>query len=88
MLTSLREVFFFLAFAGCSTFVHVETSFRALFYRPVQILRNDMRKFKYYKYNLDYNQAKKKAFLLSYCLHAELFAYVGIIFALLFCFYK
>ena len=59
----------FYTLAGCSTFIHFETSLRALLYRPVQILRKDILKFKYYKYNLDYYQAEKNlpAFLLLAC---------------------
>jgi hypothetical protein len=78
----------FFTLAECGTFIRVETSFRALLFGPVLILSNDIRKFTYYKYNLDYNQAKKRACLHSYCLHVESFAYLGIIIAVLFCFCK
>lgn len=77
----------FYTLAGCSTVIYVETTLRALLYRPVLILREDIPKFKSYKYNLDYNQVEKKACLLSYCLHVELLAYVGIVIALFLLFF-
>jgi hypothetical protein len=50
----------FCTLAECGTFIRVQTSFRALLFGPVLILSNDIRKFRYYKYNLDYNQTKKE----------------------------